>query len=203
MNNKQIFNEIYQTSYWGYKSGEGSIPANAIPWINTVNKFIAKDDVHSVLDLGCGDWRLGSSYNLLNKKYLGVDASQIIIDEISHYANDSISFICEDMVTMDINNHDLIIIKDVFQHLPNNEIQEIMNKVFQKCKYALICNDFSNNANRNIGTGGWRELDLNSEPFNYNLEQVSDWHVNLVRGGSVNKMIFLYTNNDYYVKVDK
>lgn len=202
MHNKDIFNKIYARSSWGYKSGRGSEPLNAVTWTNAVNKFIGLDDVNSVLDLGCGDWRLGKTYNLADKKYLGVDVSSLIIEEISVNSNKNISFISEDIVSMDFEYHDLILIKDVLQHLCIDDIKTVMDKIMANCKYALICNDFSDNSNKDISNGEWRELDLNKHPFLYDLNEFDSWNI-YTESQTFHKMIYLYQNKDNVGKVDR
>lgn len=171
--NKDIFNQIYEKSLWNYKSGRGSDPIVAAPWINTVNQLLLKKDINSILDLGCGDWRIGKSLNIENKYYLGVDVSSIIIDEISQYSSNNIKFVCDDIETMDFPEVDLIIIKDVLQHLPNNAIIKIVDKIIKSCKYALLCNDFTENYNTDIVAGEHRPINLNLDPFNYGFEKIT------------------------------
>lgn len=192
--NKDIFDQIYLNSTWGYKSGPGSDPDSSETWIDSVNNFIAKDDVSSVLDLGCGDWRLGSKYNLQGKDYIGVDVSSIIINEIKANESDNIKFIDADICTMDIPYADLVLIKDVLQHLPNKDIAIILDQVIKKSKYALICNDFSDDYNLDILPGGGRTLNLSESPFNYNFTTVNSWHI-----GECYKVIYLHDS----VGIDK
>jgi SAM-dependent methyltransferase len=168
--NKDIFNFIYSTDFWGGKSGPGSKPENAKEWIDTVNSFLLNKDIKTILDIGCGDWRIGKKINLEGKDYTGIDVSSVIIDEVSINSKDNIKFICDDIETMDFPDFDLILIKDVLQHLPNKSVISIMNKIITKSKYALICNDFEYNDNTDIFTGSYRKLDLCKDPFNYNLE---------------------------------
>jgi len=189
--NKNIFNNIYKTDFWSGKSGPGSDPNNAKVWIDTVNLFIEKQDIYSILDLGCGDWRLGKILNITNKKYIGVDVSTIIIEEIKHNAKENIVFIADDMETMIFPKVDLIIIKDVLQHLSNNSVKLIMSKIMNSCNYALICNDIGENENIDILPGEHRNLDLSKAPFNYELETLT-----IFNAGYHKKSIVVYRNNN-------
>lgn len=193
MNHSEIFNNIYKKSLWGYKSGNGSEPENSIPWIKVVNNFLNQSDINSILDFGCGDWRLGQKYKIGNKKYLGVDVSSVIIEEIQKYSKINISFVQGDATTMDIKYYDLILIKDVLQHLSNSSVNTILNKIMFSCKYALICNDFTE-INKDITPGSYRGINLKNEPFKYNFEEIESWTL-FEKKYKLKKMIYLYKNN--------
>lgn len=188
--NKDIFNFIYLTNFWTQKSGPGSDPKNAQQWIETVNSFLSREDITTVLDIGCGDFRIGKALNLDGKVYTGVDVSSVIIEEVVQYSASNIKFVCDDVETMDFPETDLILIKDVLMHLPYKSINAIMDKTMKKAKYALICNDFKEEeANIDISAGQWRNLDLLKNPFNYELKTVC-----IFRSENHNKIISLYTN---------
>ena len=188
--NKDIFDSIYITDFWSEKSGPGSDPKKAKPWIDTVNSFLKSNNVSTVLDLGCGDWRLGKELNLENIFYTGVDVSSVIIEEVKHNSKKNIKFISDDIETMNFPKVDLIIIKDVLQHLPNNSVKLIMSKIMKSCNYALICNDIGENENIDILAGEHRNLNLLNYPFDYKLETLKTF----VSGHS-NKSITLYRSN--------
>jgi len=184
VSNEEAFNAIYTNSTWGHKSGPGSDPANAAPWIAEANKLLAQDDIHTVLDLGCGDWRLCKELNLEGKEYTGIDVSSVIIEDIKQYESEHIKFMQGDLETIDFPQVDLILIKDVLQHLPIAAIHTIMNKIMASAKYALICNDIAD-ANTEIKAGEWRGINLALEPFNYKLQLVMAYgnkRISLYRG---------------------
>ena len=181
MDNKQIFNDIYKNQSWGFDSGPGSDPENAKEWINLVNSFIIKNNIKSILDLGCGDWRLGKELNLDSVDYVGVDVSSVIIEKIKHNEKENIKFINHDIESFDFLDVDLILIKDVLQHLKLESVKNIVDKIVVHGKYALICNDFnkdnasSDKSNYQINSGDYVYLDLTADPFNYNLTPVLDF----------------------------
>ena len=115
------------------------------------------------------DWRVGSKYNLKGKQYLGVDASKVIIDEIQEFMTPSIKFICVDAAEFLMPHVDLVLIKDVLQHLDTKTIKNILEKVFTRAKFALFCNDILPSTNSEIEIGGYRGLNLQHEPFNLKL----------------------------------
>lgn len=176
MTSLEAFNNIYLTNAWQYKSGPGSDPEFAKVWIDHVNYFLARKDIHSVIDVGCGDWRIGKHLNLEDKDYTGIDISSVILEETKLNAKDNIKFINADFEALEVPSVDLIIIKDVLQHLTNSSINNIVNKIMLKSKYALICDDLDQrdlrNNNKDIRPGEHRHIDLSAEPFNFNFIQL-------------------------------
>lgn len=190
MTTQKAFDDIYTQSTWGYKSGPGSDPANAQTWIDTVNTLLTREDIVKVFDIGCGDWRLGEQYNLDGKFYIGMDVSAFIVNDIQQHAKDNVSFIQGDAEVVEFPESDLILIKDVLQHLSLASIKIIMDKILTSCKYALICNDIGD-SNTDIANGGYRRINLEVEPFDYKLEHLVSYEV-----GSPLKQISLYTRQD-------
>jgi len=56
------WNHHYVTDPEKVGSGYGSLPASAISYRKTVEQFIRTNRVHSVLDIGCGDWQFQSLF---------------------------------------------------------------------------------------------------------------------------------------------
>lgn len=187
MTNPEVFDGIYSESMWGYKSGPGSDPEFASFWIDTVNSFLAKPEIVSVIDVGCGDWRIGKHLNLDGKDYTGVDISSVILEETRLNTSDNIKFVQGDFELLEIHDADLIIIKDVLQHLTNKSVYNIVNKIMKKSKYALFCDDMLDKNNNDIYAGEFRFLDLSAEPFNFKFKRLGDF------GG---KVISLYTRDE-------
>jgi len=185
-----VFDDIYTNSRWGYKSGPGSDPEQAKVWIDLVNSFLSKTDIRTIIDVGCGDWRLGQKYNLENKVYIGVDISETILNETKKYSTDNIAFIHGDFEFLDIEPVDLIIIKDVLQHLPNSKIINIVNKIKNNAKYALFCDMYvrvnHRELNSDIPMGRARPIDLSSRPFFFDFKKIEQYN---------GKNIFLYEDD--------
>jgi hypothetical protein len=156
-----IFTEIYETNKWGdnnnpnYKGSSGlgsSIFYNKKTYIPFIHKFLKKYKIKSVVDLGCGDFRIGLLlYGKKNIDYTGYDAYKGIIKynnkKFKKYKN--FSFIHSDFTSVierkHINNADLCIIKDVLQHLPNDTIIKFMDYITKsnKFKYILLINCYN------------------------------------------------------------
>jgi hypothetical protein len=182
------FNQIYALSEWGFRSGPGSDPEFARPFIDKINDYLDRDDISSILDIGCGDFRIGQNYKIGSKSYTGLDVSSLIIEENRRFENASINFMHGDFETLQCDRSwDLIIIKDVLQHLPNTSVINVLNKIERYCKIAIICNDLSE-SNFDIVPGGYRKLNLGAAPFNRNYEVIMDFQGKRVLEYNSNKL---------------
>ena len=156
-----VFTEVYETNKWGDNDNpnyEGSSGLGSAIWYNKktyipfIHKFLKKYKIKSVVDLGCGDFRIGLLlYGKAKIDYTGYDAYKGVID----YNNDKFKehkhfhFIHSDFTSVkdreNINNADLCIIKDVLQHLPNDIIIKFMDYIVKshKFKYILLINCYN------------------------------------------------------------
>lgn len=174
MDLKEVFDLIYKTSYWGHKSGPGSDPIAAKKWVDTVNSHLKDEGLLSVLDVGCGDFRLGSKYNLAGKIYYGVDVSSEIME--ANVNTDNVSFIVGDALKIELPKTDLVLIKDVLQHLPNKDAISLVNRFLNTSKVVLMCNDYDS-MNIDIAPGEHRGLDLQKEPYNLDVTKIGEFFV--------------------------
>jgi hypothetical protein len=90
----------------------------------------------------------------------------IVARNQSIYSTKNISFIQLDASAGSLPSADLLICKDVLQHLPNAHVQQILNQA-KKFKYCLFVNDINYiyMSNQDIEVGGYRPLDLTQAPF--------------------------------------
>ena len=189
---REIFSRIYKEGEWGKNSngegisGMGSIPSNAMPYLLMLQEFIIKYQIHSVVDVGCGDWELSKLIDWGTIKYSGYDAADKVIEnDISRYANANRTFIACDAIHANLPKADLLICKDVLQHLPNSYIRDFITQ-FGKFKYCLITNDidfgpeYDRRLNVDIPMGRGRAIDLTKPPFNVVgipfMRYISDGH---------------------------
>jgi hypothetical protein len=70
------------------------------------------------------------------------------------------------VITEDLPAADLLIIKDVLQHLSNELVHKFIKNNLRKGKYkwVILTNDRSSE-NRDIRTGSHRRIDLTAPPF--------------------------------------
>ena len=131
---KAVFEEIYANNEWGgqpgeFYSGVGSDSAAADQYVQTIGEFIAARSIPTVVDIGCGDFRVGSrivaqSPDLI---YIGTDIVETLIRRNqSEFGRANVSFVCLDAVSAVLPEGDLCLIRQVLQHLTNAEIASIL-----------------------------------------------------------------------------
>ena len=195
-----IFDKIYENSYWGNGSGGGSSPEATQPYKVFLEDFIRHSKIQSIVDLGCGDWQFSKFLDFGSATYVGTDASKnVIINNQQLFARSGVSFVDLPKDYNELPSADLLVCKDVLMHLNTKEVQDIL-AILPNYKYALITNDvpcvsifgeifltlrrpFSPVINREIKSGDYRALDPTQHPFNLKLKKVFEWKgSNLILG---------------------
>ena len=195
-----IFDQIYENSYWGKGSGGGSSPEATQPYKVFLEDFIRQYQIQSIVDLGCGDWQFSKFLDFGGATYIGIDASKrVIANNQKLFTRLGVSFANLPRNHHDIPSADLLVCKDVLMHLSTKEVRDILS-ILPNYKYALITNDvpclsafgaillklrrpFSPIVNREIKTGDFRVLDPTQPPFNLKLKKVFEWKgSNLILG---------------------
>jgi len=130
-------------------SGPGSFPENNKNYFLFLKEFLNKNNIKSVVDYGCGDFKLYKDFPWNDIKYLGIDVSETAINIANDYSNNNIKFLCKE--TIDLPEADLLLVKDVFGHwLPDSSTNiDIINgvkkqKEIQLGNYYNLITDFLN-----------------------------------------------------------
>jgi 2-polyprenyl-3-methyl-5-hydroxy-6-metoxy-1,4-benzoquinol methylase len=142
------FSKIYEEKIWGEepRSGDGSRPEAALPYVKYLSEVISKYQVTSILDIGHGDWAMWPKDFFKNIKYLGVDAAEGLSDEMQiAHGGGSIEFRHLDAISELPNGFDLVMCKDVVQHLPASDCIKLLNSLVDP-KLVLICSDIKNDS---------------------------------------------------------
>lgn len=172
---EEAFTIIYRDGWWGQNSwgenssGEGSTLTNTEAYRACLQQLLGDKNIQSVVDLGCGDWEFSQAINWDGIRYLGLDVVKSVIEKNQKkFTQPNISFIQIDGTQSPLPPADLLICKDVLQHLSNEDVWEIVNQ-FPKFKYCLITNDVDpdslSSSNPQIPRGHLRPLDLTQPPF--------------------------------------
>ena len=190
-----IFDKIYENSYWGNGSGGGSSPEATEPYKIFLEGFIRQHDIKSIVDLGCGDWQFSQFLDFCSATYFGIDASKnVIANNQRSFSRPGVSFANLPESYSKLPSADLLVCKDVLMHLDTKKVQDILS-ILPSFKYALITNDipcvsafreilhrmrrpFSPVNNQEIKTGDYRTLDPTQQPFNLKLKKVFEWKGN-------------------------
>jgi SAM-dependent methyltransferase len=95
-----------------------------IPYIKQVKNL---DNNSTVLEIGCGEGGNLKPFMDLGCKITGIDLSQVKIEQGNIFFEDhpnrkNLTFICDDIYNRDdLGKFDIIILRDVIEHLPNQE----------------------------------------------------------------------------------
>jgi hypothetical protein len=160
----------------GQGSGPGSSPAHTALWRMFLERFIQRSHVKSVVDFGCGDWQFSRLVRWGSVPYHGVDVVPSLISSLREkYTRPGVSFSCVDSEDPAIPDGDLLVTKDVLQHLQNNVVSRLIEK-FRKFRLVLLVNDWhESNPNYEIHTAQWRPLDFAKPPFSIDVSLAFDF----------------------------
>ena len=151
------------------------------PYIEVVVQFLKSFQNKLVLcDLGCGDFNIGKQLVEFTKHYIAIDIVPELIDyNTTLFKADKLEFHCLDIAQEEWPPADLLIIRQVLQHLSNQEVQNVVNKLYQY-KYVLITEHIPNTkfeANKDIISGQGIRLKKQSglvilaPPFNLKIKE--------------------------------
>lgn len=81
-NNKltQVFNTIYETNAWGYGSGSGSNENLCKGYVQFLQQFFQRNNIKSIVDIGCGDWQFSKNINFDGILYKGYDVASFVVN---------------------------------------------------------------------------------------------------------------------------
>ncbi len=174
------FNDVYELKCWndgwGSGSGSGSRADLTSGYRVFLQEFFKNYKIKSIVDVGCGDWQFSKMLDLSGIKYIGYDVvSQVIESNKQKYENENIKFVLYKGNFDELPAADLLICKDVLQHLPNSYIYRFISNL-KKFKYCLIANSKNTDPAKNnydiAVPGDGRCLDLLREPFNLKAKKV-------------------------------
>ena len=183
---QEVFREVYERQKWGksddgFFSGPGSLDMHSQPYIVYVNRFMQQRGITNIVDLGCGDFRVGRQLVLGNRHYTGVDVvSELIRRNQERFGQANIQFQMLNIIEDELPDGELCLIRQVLQHLSNEAILKILGKL-KKYRYVLITDDQlrkPNGINVDIPNFGGTRINFGSNllleepPFNAEVKTV-------------------------------
>ena len=208
--NNHAFSEIYDNHVWQGRSlsGPGSDAERTIEFRSLLEQFLKEHDIRSVVDIGCGDWSYSQLIDWTGIKYVGIDAVDSVIKKnIYQHAKPNISFLNIDATHQNIPEADLLIVKEVLQHLPTQDVHSILAKA-KAYPFAIFINDISHHVraswkqlwrwqsvcptNCDIEPGGYRLLALREPPFSLTAKHLLTYQ-NEYKGRRWEKEVLLWT----------
>jgi hypothetical protein len=146
---EQIFTEIYETGRWGisrdpnrpFYSGSGSNRDEEVSsYVEAVGEFLsslgAKPDV---VDIGCGDFAVGSQIRKFCGHYTGCDVVPSLIEfNKSHFRDLDVEFRALNLADDSLPLGEVAFVRQVLQHLSNDQIARFVAKAPITYKHLVI-----------------------------------------------------------------
>jgi SAM-dependent methyltransferase len=205
---KEIFSKIYARKMWGgegfdYYSGHGShLQAHIGPYIKSVSEFLAQFPIpKNVVDLGCGDFHVASQIRSNAGSYIACDVvDDLILRNKTTYANLDVDFRVLDIIEDDLPQGDVVIIRQVLQHLSNSEIMKVVGKL-KNFRHIVITEfvptgNFVPNLDQQTGVfsrlarGVQSGIVLTSEPFSLSVKKEKIICETPESGGSLRVIVY-------------
>jgi SAM-dependent methyltransferase len=155
------------------------MPEHAQPYVLMLQRFLHDHEVHSVVDLGCGDWQFSRLIDWSGVEYLGLDVVEAVVEaNRKEFATDSIAFEVTS-VGEPLPPADLVVCKDVLQHLPLAGVAHYLAEFRRGYEHALVTNDVypDRDTNVEIPPGAGRAIRPDLEPFSVNCTLVLEWEI--------------------------
>lgn len=182
-----VFHDIYSGRVWGSNesgsghSGSGSTMAATTVYRAFLQSFLAEHEITSVVDAGCGDWEFSQAIDWSGIDYKGFDAVEAVVEaNREKYEADNVHFFHADVVDHDLPPADLLLCKNVLQHLTDDRVHEFLRNHLHKYPHVLLTNGVRTHnltaKNRKIEMGGYRPLDMTRPPFNVDGLKILTYH---------------------------
>jgi hypothetical protein len=189
---KAAMEQVYEKNLWGgenteYYSGDGSHDPQILdPYLEVVIAFLNSfEHPLTVCDLGCGDFNVGKELVQHTKQYIAVDIVPDLIERNKYtFQKDNLEFRCLDIAKDEIPSADCGILRQVLQHISNEEIKSVLNKL-KNYQYVIITDhipegDFEPNKDIISGQGTRLKkksgLDILAPPFGLKLKEEQVLH---------------------------
>ena len=184
--NKDIFENIYKDKLWHKDNSPLSGPGSSLEYTeklrNNLPTILAKFNVKTLLDAGCGDLTWMSL--LLtdgNIKYIGVDVVETLIQ--SHKQKfPQIEFHVKDITVDSLPSADMMLCRDCLFHMSDKDIfNALRNFLNSNIPYIFTTSHVTDRLNYDIQTGDFRILNLLNHPFNlptplYSIDDTYERH---------------------------
>lgn len=184
---KKVMQQIYELHLWGgedvdFYSGAGSHDVEIVgPYVQAVVSFLKTfEKPPMIVDLGCGDFNIGKEFVQFAQRYLACDiVPELIERNKAKYVSDNLAFLCIDIAREELPDGEVVILRQVLQHLSNDEVKQVVDKLGQY-RFIILTEhvpsgEFEPNLDILSGQGIRLKrksgLDLFHEPFNLNCTQ--------------------------------
>lgn len=187
LSTKEVFNKIYQEGAWGdsqdegqrFFSGPGSHDVQVVSaYVDAVSRFLSEfQQKPTVVDLGCGDFNIGSKLRQFCEDYVACDIVEDLIDfNKRKFESLDVNFRVLDITSEPLPKGDVVFIRQVLQHLSNKQILRVIPKIQENFNFIVLTEhlpaeqNFKPNKDKPAGPNIRTEVDsgivITQAPFN-------------------------------------
>jgi len=186
LSTKEVFTKIYRDGTWGqsndpeqrFFSGSGSHDDRIVDaYVGALSGFLLSlPERPSVVDLGCGDFSVGSRVRPLCARYTACDiVDDLVAFNARKFAHLEVDFRVLDLASDNLPAADVVCIRQVLQHLSNAQISRAVPQIATKYRYLVLTEhlpaaaDFPHNLDQPSGPDNRLQIGsgivLTSQPF--------------------------------------
>jgi len=198
---QEVFTKIYDEGSWGaahdpgqtFFSGSGSRAGPVVEtYVDAVRRFLGSlDHKPDVVDLGCGDFQVGSRLRSLCSAYVACDIVEpLIAFNAKTFEGLGVDFRTLDLTKDELPSGEVVFVRQVLQHLSNDDIARALPGIQSRYRYLVLTEHvphapFTHNLDKASGPDNRLDIHsgivLTSPPFNLApvestiLCQVEEW----------------------------
>ncbi|MFN3565563.1 MAG: class I SAM-dependent methyltransferase [Burkholderiaceae bacterium] len=140
----EAFDRVYAQGLWGASSdepsGSGSYGRWADEYVEHVRSLAELEGLRTAVDVGCGDFHVGAELCDRFERYEAIDASRLIIERnrerFRHLPH--VRFSVLDATREPLPAADLIMIRQVLQHLSNAQIEAVLRNAEAAARRLIV-----------------------------------------------------------------
>ena len=190
---ERIFTEIYRGNRWGGRRGEicsggGSSDERVVgEYLRVLSENAGSHGFATMqfVDLGCGDMNVGRRLIPLCRSYVGADVVKYVVENNRATIDQpNAEFVHCDIVSDQLPDGDVCFLRQVLQHLSNDQIRRILPKL-AKYRFVYITEhvprdwgDTPPNLDKPAGAGIRLDqgsgIDITREPFGISTAEVEE-----------------------------
>ncbi len=186
--NRDIFSQIYSENHWGktlnqdrkekFFSGSGSHDQQVVTnYVAAIGEWVeSQPGSLAAVDVGCGDFNIGSRLVPMFEEYLALDVVPELIEfNKEKWAHTGAKFKVADITADTIPPADVVLVREVFQHLSNQHIASALDNIRNNFSFLILTEsrpgsgDYAANLDKPTGAGTRSQfgsgLDVQRSPF--------------------------------------
>ena len=169
---EEIFTEIYRNNSWADAesvSGRGSTLGRTAVIRGALPALLESVGARTLLDAPCGDFNWMRHVGLGDIKYTGADIVPELVERNRRlYKTENRDFVVADLTRDPLPQADVILCRDCLIHLSFKHMHAAIANFKRSNSRLLLTTTYPDcPANRDIETGWWRTVNLQSSPFNF------------------------------------